>query len=59
MVYINKKQYLEETIENYSNMVYRLALARTGNIEEAQDVYQEVFLRLAKKMPEFESEEHK
>lgn len=47
MVYINKKQYLEETIENYSNMVYRLALARTGNIEEAQDVYQEVFLRLA------------
>ena len=59
MVYINKKQYLEETIENYSNMLYRLALARTGNIEEAQDVYQEVFLRLAKKMPEFESEEHK
>ena len=32
MVYINKKQYLEETIGNYSNMVYRLAVARTGNI---------------------------
>lgn len=40
-------------------MVYRLAMARTGNSEEAQDVYQEVFLRLAKKMPEFQSEEHK
>lgn len=59
MVCINKKQYLEETIEKYSNMVYRLAIARTGNSEEAQDVYQEVFLRLAKKMPEFQSEEHK
>ena len=59
MVCINKKQYLEETIEKYSNMVYRLAITRTGNSEEAQDVYQEVFLRLAKKMPEFQSEEHK
>ena len=59
MVYINKKQYLENTIEKYSNMVYRLAMARTGNTESSQDVYQEVFLRLAKKMPEFESEEHR
>lgn len=59
MVYINKKSILENTIEKYSNMVYRLAVARTGKIEEAQDVYQEVFLRLAKKMPDFESEEHK
>ena len=59
MVCINKKQYPEETIEKYSNMVYILAMARTGNSEEAQDVYQEVFLRLAKKMPEFQSEEHK
>ena len=30
-----------------------------GDIEASKDVYQEVFLRLAKKMPEFESEEHK
>ena len=37
MVCINKKQYLEETIEKYSNMVYRLAMARTGNSEEAQE----------------------
>ncbi len=59
MVYINKNQILEDTIEKYSNMVYRLAVARTGKTEEAQDVYQEVFLRLAKKMPDFESEEHK
>lgn len=59
MVYMNKKRFLEETIEKYSNMVYRLAMARTRNIENSEDVYQEVFLRLARKMPEFESEEHK
>ena len=59
MVYVNKNQILEEIVEKYSNMVYRLAMARTRNVEMAEDVYQEVFLRLARKMPEFESEEHK
>ena len=58
MVYFNNNQKLEQTIEKYSNMVYRLAMARTGNVETSEDVYQEVFLRLARKMPQFESEEH-
>lgn len=59
MIYINRNKFLEETIEKYSNMVYRLAMARTRNIETSEDIYQEVFLRLARKMPEFENEEHK
>ena len=59
MVFLNKNQILEETIEKYSNMVYRLAMARTRNADASDDIYQEVFLRLAKKMPEFENEEHK
>lgn len=59
MVVINKKQFLEQMIEKYSNMVYRLAMSRTRDIEASKDVYQEVFLRLAKKMPNFENEEHK
>ena len=58
MVYLNNNQKLEQTIEKYSNMVYRLAMARTRNVETSEDIYQEVFLRLAKKMPDFESEEH-
>ena len=58
MVYLNNNQKMEQTIEKYSNMVYRLALARTRNIETSEDIYQEVFLRLARKMPNFESEEH-
>ena len=58
MEYTNKNSYLEKMIEKYSNMIYRLALVRTRTKENAEDVYQEVFLRLSKKMPEFESEEH-
>ena len=58
MVYLNKEKYLEMMIEKYSDMVYRLALTRTKTKENSEDVYQEVFLRLSKKMPDFESEEH-
>lgn len=58
MVYTSNNDYLEQMIEKYSNMVYRLAMARTGNVENSEDVYQEVFFKLAKKMPEFKNEEH-
>lgn len=58
MAYMNKNNYLEEIINKYSDMVYRLAMARTGQKENSEDVFQEVFFRLSKKMPKFESEEH-
>lgn len=38
--------------------VYRLAYARTGSRTDAEDVMQEVFLRLIKAKPEFASEAH-
>ena len=38
-------------LEQYSSMVYRLAYARTRNRADAEDIYQEVFLRLAKSAP--------
>ena len=49
----------EKVIEQYSDMVYRLAFARTGNGPDADDVYQEVFYRYLKKHPAFDSEEHR
>lgn len=49
----------EKVIEACSDMVYRLAYARTGTRQDADDVYQEVFLRYLKKRPAFESEEHR
>ena len=48
----------EQIINMYSDMVYRLAFARTGTKEDADEVYQEVFLRLLKKRQVFESQEH-
>lgn len=58
MIYTNKNEYLEILVDKYSNMVYRLAMSRTKNRDLSEDVYQEVFLRLSKKLPNFESETH-
>lgn len=58
MEYTNKNEYLEKMINKYSNMVYRLAFLRTKTKENSEDVYQEVFLRLSRKLPTFKSEEH-
>lgn len=58
MVYTNKSEYLEYLIEEYSDTVYRLAVSRTRKKDTADDVYQEVFLRLARKIPEFDNKEH-
>lgn len=40
----------EETIQKYSSMVYRFAFAKTGSRYDAEDIYEEVFLRYLKKM---------
>ena len=55
---IKKEQYMNNIIEKYSNMVYRLAIARTKNKEDAEDVFQDVFLKLSKKLPDFQDETH-
>lgn len=49
----------EELLEKYSNMVYRLAYARTGNVHDAQDIVQEVFLKYIKADKEVHDEEHR
>lgn len=56
---IQQKDSMEQVIKFYSGMVYRLALARTGTVYDADEVYQEVFLRYIRKNPEFKSEEHR
>ena len=49
----------EAVIRRYSDMVYRLAFARTGNRSDAEDLYQEAFLRYLTRAPAFTSEEHR
>lgn len=51
---VNMKQIIDE----YADMVYRIALTRCRCIENAEDVFQEVFMRLSIKSPKFESKEH-
>ena len=54
----NNNEYLNYLIEKYADTVYRIALTRTNSRYDSEDIFQEVFLRLAKKMPTFENEEH-
>jgi len=49
----------EETVQRYGPMVYRIALSQTKNKEDAEDVFQEVFLSLIRSNPSLESEEHR
>ena len=49
---------LEKIIEKYSDMVYRLAFARVGTNHDADDIFQEVFIRYVKNKPQFKDEEH-
>lgn len=48
----------EALARRYGPAVFRLAYARTGSRADAEDVMQEVFLRLLRARPEFSSEEH-
>ena len=47
---------VEEAIRIHGNMVYRLALVQMKNKSEAEDVFQEVFLRLVSIKKEFRGE---
>lgn len=47
-----------QMIEQYGDLVYRIALNQTRKKEEAEDVFQEVFLRLVKNIHKLQDEEH-
>lgn len=48
----------EALVIKHENMLYRTALTVMGNVSDAEDVVQEVFLRAYEKAPEFESDGH-
>lgn len=52
------KANIDRAIKDYSDMVYRIALTRTGTKENAEDIFQEVFLKYSEKNPEFEDNTH-
>jgi RNA polymerase sigma-70 factor (ECF subfamily) len=48
----------EIIIQNYQDMVYRIAFTHCRNTSDAQDITQEVFVYYLKKMPRLNGEEH-
>lgn len=49
---------IDEIVNKYADMVYRIAVTQMKNTHDAQDIFQEVFLRLVKNMDTIKSEEH-
>lgn len=48
----------EWAIDTYADMVYRIALTQMKNTTDADDIFQEVFVRLVGNIHKLESEEH-
>lgn len=54
----NELQNIDEIVGKYADMVYRIAVTQMKNTQDAQDIFQEVFMRLLEHLGEMESEEH-
>lgn len=50
--------YIASVIDKYSDMVYRTAFHALSDTHYVEDIVQEVFLKLCRSLPDFESEEH-
>lgn len=53
------KQDIEQVMEKYGDMIYRIALNYTSSPENAEDVFQDVFIAYSEKLLNFKNEEHK
>lgn len=53
------RESFEAVMRKYSDMVYRLALSRTGNPADADDILQDVFLRYIRADKTYNDEEHR
>lgn len=50
--------FLKRAMDDWGGSVYRLALAQTGSRADAEDVYQDVFIKLAQNTTMFNGNEH-
>ena len=48
----------EQLVRTYGDMVYRLAYAQTRSRHDADDIFQDVFLQVVRRRPQFASEAH-
>ena len=54
----NANVYISSAVDKYSDMVYRTACHALCDTHYAEDITQEVFLKLLSTLPDFESDEH-
>lgn len=52
------QEFVGMVLDDFGDMVYRLALSQTKNLHHAEDIYQEVFLSLVQQERRFDSQEH-
>lgn len=50
---------INDVVETYSPLVYKIARSNLRDVHDADDIYQDVFLRYISKSRTFESEEHR
>lgn len=50
---------INNIVEKYADMVYRLALSQSKRVADAEDIFQEVFMRYIARDKPFHSEEHR
>lgn len=55
---LQSEAFMEHAIEHHRGAVLRLALARTRNAAEAQDVAQDVFIKLLRSTTRFHDDDH-
>lgn len=53
------KDYISDLLDKYSDMVLRIAYTYLKNRADAEDIVQDVFLRIIDKKPSFNDESHK
>ena len=49
---------IDSAVRQYADMVYRLAVLNAGSEQDAEDAFQEVFLKLFRHKDSIQSEEH-
>ena len=54
----NNKGYIPYLIETYSDMLIRISYSYMKNLSDAEDITQEVFIKLLEKRPDFKNETH-
>ena len=56
--HIRSNEFIENAMRRWGDTVLRLALSHTRSVSDAEDVFQDVFLRLLKNDTVFNDDEH-